>query len=269
MYKVYVINLKSDVEKKQHMKVLCQKFNIQADFVDAIDGKKLSEQFVSDVYSGEIALNEIGRDLSRGEIGCALSHKNIYKKMIDESIEIALILEDDIDFDENLINLLDRKVNFTDNWELILLGHHTGNSRKVDTKSSFWNQKKLMYKYSLVRPCEKGYGTYGYLIKKNAAKKLLKYLKVISKPIDHYTGDSRYLNLYTINPAPIKINEFFSDNFHSMKERNHFQKKNSLFNNRTEPLKIAESLSILQLVIKLRENIKIIIKRIKPLRKYQ
>lgn len=37
-----------------------------------------------------------GYRLNRGELGCALSHLQIYHKMVDERIPIALILEDDV-----------------------------------------------------------------------------------------------------------------------------------------------------------------------------
>ncbi len=272
MYKIYVINLKSDVKKKQHMENLFRKFNLQVEFIDAIDGRKLNNKFISDVSSSVISIKEIGRNLSRGELGCLLSHKKIYKKIIDENIEMALVLEDDIYFDGYLLSILNNKDKFTDNWELILLGHHTGSSRKIDTKASFWNQKHIMHNFKLVRPCENSYGTYGYFITKNGVKKLLKRLSVISRPIDHFTGDSKFLNLYTINPAPIKIHEYLSDNFHSMKERCELQKKHvSLYNNSSESIlkKIATYLGVVQVIIDLREKFFILLKKIKPLRKYK
>lgn len=272
MNNIFIINLIRDSKKKRHMQRLCQKFNLQAEFIDAVDGRQLNDKFVSEIYSSEMAINEVGRDLSRGEIGCALSHKIIYQKMIDDNIETALILEDDIDFDEILINLLDKKEKLTANWELILLGHHTGCSRKIDTMPSFWHQKKLMEKYKLVRPCEKAYGTYGYLINKNGAIKLLKHLDIISKPIDHFTGDSRCLNLYTINPAPIKIHEHLSDNFHSMEERIELQKIHlSLFNEKEEFYikKIIKYIGLYQFLINMRKYIIILFTKMKSLGKYQ
>ena len=37
--------------------------------------------------------------MTKGEIGCALSHLKIYQKTVDEDIPYALILEDDTLFD--------------------------------------------------------------------------------------------------------------------------------------------------------------------------
>lgn len=201
------------------MQELCQKYNLQVDFIEAVNGRDLNKDDITQVYSSEGTINTLGRELSRGEIGCALSHKTVYEKIVNDNIEISLILEDDIDFNLDLLTLLDLKNEFQKNWELVLLGHHTGYSRNVDTTASIWNQMQLTEKYKLARPCEKGYGTYGYLITKSGAKKLLNHLNVIEKPIDHYTGDSKYLNLYIINPAPIKIHEQLSENHTSMEDR--------------------------------------------------
>ena len=216
---VLIINLKKDIQKRHYMKSLCHKFAFQAEFIEAVNGSLLNQEEMSEIYSGMLATKEIGRELSRGEIGCALSHKKIYEKIVHENIDIALVLEDDIDFNEELLTLMDMQDKFQKNWELVLLGHHTGYSRDKDTSASIWGQIKLTEKYAIVRPCEEAYGTYGYLLTKKGAQKLLDHLDMINKPIDHYTGDSRYIHLYTINPAPIKIYEHLSEEHNSMQER--------------------------------------------------
>lgn len=39
------------------------------------------------------------RPMTLGEVGCFLSHYNIWKKIVDENLKDALVLEDDIRFD--------------------------------------------------------------------------------------------------------------------------------------------------------------------------
>lgn len=269
--KIYIVNLKKDKEKKQHMQELCQKFNLEIEFIEAIYGKELSTHELELLYSDFKANKKLGRSLSQAEIGCALSHKKIYQKIIDENISEALILEDDIEFDKSLLDILNIKENFNDNWDVILLGHHTRNSRDIDTLSSFWQKKDLIGDYKLLRPCEIGYGTYGYLITQNGAKKLLKELSIIEKPIDHFTGDSQYINLYVINPAPIKIHEHISSSFHSMQERTELQKNlNSIRNNGKIRIikETIKTLVVYKIFKSIDSNIKILIKRINFLRKY-
>ena len=41
----------------------------------------------------------------------------------------------------------------------------------------------------------------------------------IDKPIDHYTGDSDDVNVYTVNPPVVQIHSHLSDVHHSMDDR--------------------------------------------------
>ncbi|KII68655.1 hypothetical protein RF11_01686 [Thelohanellus kitauei] len=63
--------------------------NLDYEFIDAIDGTKLSNE--------EILHNTkpVSYAVTCGEIGCSLSHIKVYKKIEAENIPIALILEDD------------------------------------------------------------------------------------------------------------------------------------------------------------------------------
>ncbi len=231
---IYIINLKQDIEKKEHIKKLCAKFDLYPEFFDAVDGRLLPEKNINEVYSIEKAINTFKRELSRSEIGCALSHINIYKKMVNENISEAIVFEDDINFNKDLLEIFHRINNFPNNWNLILLGHHSCVRRDQETHYSFWGKKNLDNKYKIVRPTEDVCGTYGYILKLEAAKNLLSSLETIEKPIDHYTGVDEKLNLYIVDPAVVKINDFLSNTYHSMEDRTELQytvqKKQKLIN---------------------------------------
>ena len=51
--------------------------------------------------------------MKKGEFGCAWSHINIYKKLLDDEIyDNYLILEDDFEFNENIekiVNIFDER----------------------------------------------------------------------------------------------------------------------------------------------------------------
>ena len=189
---VFIINLKKDKEKRQYMEALCQNYFKKYQFVEGVYGKELSREEVSAVYSHDKSVKQLGRELSLAELGCALSHKKIYEFMVKSNISEVLILEDDIDFDKELLAVLENRSLFPIDWELVLLGHHTGGSRDGETKSSVWWKQRLIKQFSLKRPSEVGRGTYGYLLRLSGAKKLLRELNSISKPIDHYTGSDMY-----------------------------------------------------------------------------
>lgn len=224
--KVYIINLKKDIEKKEYMLDLVKKYFSNYSIFEAVYGKELSTEYTNSLLDFTKMQKHLKRNLTSGEVGCSLSHIKIYEDMINNDTEKALILEDDISFDNNLSETINYINKLDLNWDIILLGHHTHFSRLIDTKISFWSKKyKLSNSYDLLRPSEIGYGTYGYLISKNGAKKLLDELKTFYKPIDNYTGNDKYTNLYVVIPSIIKINDYLSENLNSMEERKISSKK--------------------------------------------
>ena len=49
--------------------------------------------------------------MNKGEIGCALSHINLYKKIVSDKLSYAIILEDDVEFDERLKHFVSNNSN--------------------------------------------------------------------------------------------------------------------------------------------------------------
>jgi len=47
------------------------------------------------VYDERRAFRRVGRSMGRGEIGCALSHRSVYKILLERGIPLALVLEED------------------------------------------------------------------------------------------------------------------------------------------------------------------------------
>lgn len=206
---VFIINLRHDSKKKEYMQKLCEKNHLTPIFVEAIYGNDLHKDIISQVYSRDLSLKYMGRELTKGEIGTALSHLSIYRRMKDQNIETALVLEDDVDFEINnqdLIHIVEKSPN---DWECIMLGHHAKRSRDIDTLASFWNKIQINDKLKCVRFAEQPFGGYGYIINKVGALKRLNDFKMIDRPIDHW--DDKKLNLYGIQPSIIKINEYFLD----------------------------------------------------------
>ena len=203
----FVINLSKDHLKKSQMIKITNENDINPIFIDAIYGADLKSDEISDSYSEKLTKKNIGRALTKGEIGCALSHLSIYKRMIEEQLEIALILEDDISFNFNYVKLTSLIKKMPPDWECILLGHHSGLSRDEEGSASFWGRKSANKFLDIVRFSERVAGGYGYLINQKGAKKRLKEYQVIGKPTDYWEDKS--INLYGISPPIINIaNEY-------------------------------------------------------------
>lgn len=268
---IFIINLQRSVERKAHMQRLCEKLRLNPIFVRAIDGSGIERDDVDKICSKDSVIKTIGRELSANEIGCALSHKGIYQKIVDEGIELALILEDDVDFDKELLDVLNLVDKFPADWGIVLLGHHAGASRQSSTAGSLWGRKYLSSAYKLIRPCELACGAYGYLISQQGAVKLLNDLECMIKPLDHYTGDSEHVNLYAIDPAVISIHDDLSDNYHSMEDRNRLSEQQRSLRNSPRASwykKLSMSWGIYPLLNNLNYQLNSWLNKIKPLKRY-
>lgn len=214
---VFIINLKKDRQKKEHMQKQCEKNQLIPIFIEAIYGNDLSKDTISQVYSKELSLKYIGRELTKGEIGTALSHLSIYKKMVDQNIETALILEDDVDFQVSKQEVMNIVQKLPHGWECIMLGHHAKRSRDIDTLASIWQKKHIDDNLRCIRFAEQPFGAYGYIINKAGALKRLKNFKIIDRPIDDW--NDLHLNLYGIQPSIIKIDKSFLNDSNLTQER--------------------------------------------------
>lgn len=112
--KVFVINLDKNVERMSSMKAQLDRFGLVYERFPAIYGKQLSKEDRKSKFSAIRSFFAMGRRLTDGEIGCALSHLGIYHKMCEEDIDIALILEDDILISDGVISAIHSTINFLD-----------------------------------------------------------------------------------------------------------------------------------------------------------
>lgn len=208
--RIFVINLERDVEKKHHMQSILDGLTSNYEMFPAIDGSALDSETKDSFCNQASALRVMGRRLSNGEIGCALSHSEIYKKIITENIERALILEDDVIIDFGFNQIIGNVAKLPQDWDCVLLCYYRNSAFKRSYFYSVRGQIRLTDSYKSVRFIDVMHSTAGYLINRNGAMKILKALESgLHMPIDHYTGDDRIVNLYGIYPPPIQIHPHF------------------------------------------------------------
>jgi len=116
--KIYVISLKSDINKRAHVIKELGKYSIPFEFFDAIDGVKLNDFNVLSEWRDPWSHLHI----TKGEVGCALSHITVWDKIKNGSDNAAIILEDDFIIQNSYALKRLANWNMTPHFDFIYLG---------------------------------------------------------------------------------------------------------------------------------------------------
>ncbi|CAG4943098.1 unnamed protein product [Colias eurytheme] len=177
---IFMINLERRKERRLLMEASFKELGLNVTLFKAIDGKKMSNE---DVLKYNIKLLPNYEDpyhkrpMKAGEIGCFLSHYEIWKKIVENNYETALILEDDIHFvpffRQKFLRMLDEIKDIE--WDLVYIG------RKIllDSEEQRVTQHTTRPLYS--------YWTLGYVLRLSGARKLID-AEPLAKllPVDEY-----------------------------------------------------------------------------------
>lgn len=121
---IYVISLPYAQKRRAYIHNQMENHKIIYNFFDAVDGNDLTKADLSK-YKIKEGESMIRRPLAKGELGCTLTHFNIYKKMLKENITKSIILEDDVEINYKLPALINSLEDFDFHWDLLYFGWTT------------------------------------------------------------------------------------------------------------------------------------------------
>jgi glycosyl transferase family 25 len=198
--KIFVINLKNEFNRREHVVNELRKLNLKFEFYFAKKGNELTKKEIA-LYSKKEAFKNEDRDLSADEISCALSHIKLYKKIVKSKHKLSLILEDDVIISEDLLNIFKNLKKFPKNWELI--NFYTDAKTKITGPRIYKNYRSVEFNERANRACS-------YLIKIKTAQKLLEHALPIRYPADGLTGrnDLTKIITYGLKPEVIQLEDF-------------------------------------------------------------
>jgi GR25 family glycosyltransferase involved in LPS biosynthesis len=191
---IYLLNLEKRADRLNECVMQSLEHDFTFEIIKGVDGDKLN---LKELLNKKIINDEFyspdGHHLSMGVYGCALSHYNAYKKMIEDNVEMTLIFEDD--FVINTIfnskryyeNIKDEI--FSTNWDILFLGKN-----KTHVKGEYVTEHLLKTDESWVHTNVdereiatapyKLWGAHGYIVKRKAAQYLLDHTLPIRMPAD-------------------------------------------------------------------------------------
>uniref|UniRef100_A0A8C9SS55 procollagen galactosyltransferase n=1 Tax=Scleropages formosus TaxID=113540 RepID=A0A8C9SS55_SCLFO len=182
---VFMINLLRRADRRERMLHTLFELEIDCKVIAAVDGKAMN---VSQIHAMGIHMLPgysdpyHGRPLTKGELGCFISHYNIWTEIVDRGLKTSLVIEDDLRFEvffkRRLQNLMREVDSEGLDWDLIYIGRKR---MQVDHP-----EKAVPNIHNLVE-ADYSYWTLGYMISLQGAKKLLK-AEPLSKmlPVDEF-----------------------------------------------------------------------------------
>ncbi|XP_017043782.1 glycosyltransferase 25 family member [Drosophila ficusphila] len=183
--RIFMINLKRRPERREKMEQLFEELGIETEYFPAVDGKELTTERLQEMGVRFLPGYEDPyhhRAMTMGEIGCFLSHYNIWVMMVRKELKEVLILEDDVRFEpyfrQNAVRVLNQARGA--NYDLIYFGRKR---LKEESEPVVTNTDNLVHAgYS--------YWTIGYVLSLQGALKLL-----AAKPLDKLIPVDEFLPL--------------------------------------------------------------------------
>ncbi|KNH07010.1 glycosyltransferase family-like protein [Perkinsela sp. CCAP 1560/4] len=136
---VYYINLQSRPDRRRHMEKLLDEFSFvrRVPLVERIEGisgekidvkelhrtQQITDQAMQRYYKIPLSEKFYGMDLTDGALGCALSHRCVWQKIIARDHKCTLILEDDVELSPEFPWQINSRMSTAPNdWDLLYLG---------------------------------------------------------------------------------------------------------------------------------------------------
>lgn len=210
--KVFVLHLERSTDRKKHMMEEVKKHHLDYEIFPAFDCLGLTDEDLSEFCDME-TVKRLSNYLTPGMVCASKSHYLIYQKIIEENLDCALIVEDDVVFDRNIISVLDNiEKNINPN-EVILLHYMSWepltllNERSVPVSDIF-----TIYESKENFPFVNSAA--GYIVTKDAAKTLSEYVMPIKNGTDNWAKfleDGGFNSLRFVYPRPIDVAGFKSN----------------------------------------------------------
>jgi glycosyl transferase family 25 len=176
---IFVINLDRDVVRLTNIGAALAKLGRSYERVRAIDGK-LRISLLRRVVKRPMYSPRAGKPLTPGEVGCALSHLSALKRVIRRRLPVALILEDDAEWDERFGRFLSHDlVDMMQSFDVLKF-------------EGFTSAKRPGWGITLARgstaravlPLSGAFGSAGYAVTLEGARVLASSLGRLDEPVD-------------------------------------------------------------------------------------
>ena len=191
---IFIVSL-CDSPRRKHIQQQFRAYSIPYEIFDAIDCRNGVPAQYETLINRNLAYKRLGRHLSNGEIGCALSHHLVYKHILHHNIQQAIIVEDDVILTDNFKTFYKKQVINTLQTDMLFL-YHVGASVKK-SYTTHYNIKVYPVHYM-------PYSTAGYYLTAPVANALLDAGTPIAEVADYICELTPKFTIQAVYPRIIQ-----------------------------------------------------------------
>lgn len=175
---IFLINLARSKERLTNSTVQFKKQGLDFTRIDAVDGAALKQAEIDAHYCPALNLKNYHYPLSKGQIGCYLSHRKAWQAIVDQKLDYAIIFEDDFNLDTSIHAAIQNINNLNLDWKLIKLSAYQNRKRPILFKFPLEHSQQLVIHKKLMSGC------CATAITLDGAKKLLAATEKFGRPVD-------------------------------------------------------------------------------------
>ena len=174
----YVVNLARSLDRRAHITRELKKTRLDYEIVTAVDGRELDLTDAALTAPAFVARGVF----PEGSAGCALSHLNIYRQIVESGQDVALILEDDVILPADLGRLAEEVARHLSGAEAALLSVDCPDPVQLSREGAVQlsGARLLALPIDIAQPRSTG----AYLITREACERMIKFLLPIRANAD-------------------------------------------------------------------------------------
>ncbi|MCF6434397.1 glycosyltransferase family 25 protein [Pseudoalteromonas sp. MMG022] len=218
---IFLINLDQSPDRLEKSVSRLAEQNLSCERISGIYGKTLSDIELIKNYQPLLNRKLFYRPLTKGEIGCYMSHRKAWKTIVDRKLPYAIVLEDDFRLTGDLQNVFAAIDKIKVPWQLLKLSAYQKRTRSIafscpiDTTFNLVVHKKAMT------------GCCAQAISYEGAKALLAATEHFARPVDtdlQHVWETK-VPVYSLMPYYIEQDLDFASDIEAASSQDNIKKR--------------------------------------------
>lgn len=191
-----VIHLRRATSRLKPATDLQDQCGVPCGILDAVDGGQMDAAGIASVYQPALIKPHYPFQLGAGEVGCFLSHRNAWQKLLKTEADAVLILEDDMQITDGFQDAMALAQRIVVTMGYVQFQTRVGTGVILDTEGLA----------KLYRPAVTPLRTSGQLVSRQAAEHLLHLTQRFDRPVDTFLQMHWHTGIHAavITPSGIK-----------------------------------------------------------------